>query len=225
MSFINKDTGMTVGVGAHGDMMGLSHFNFGTTFRTHDGGQTWDTVDITDAFGMNDVKMLNSNIGYSCSNEFPESRIYKTIDGGLNRYPQAISYVNPSWPSGATYQFLKLDCLNDSTCIAVGVAGGILVTSNGGGALLGVGIKEEKNKNSVLLFPNPTNDNVTLSLPSLESKITVKIFDCNGKLVLIQNENKTQEISVNVQSLQSGFYTIKIETEKNNFFKKFMKNE
>jgi hypothetical protein len=71
---------------------------------------------------------------------------------------------------------------------------------------------------SVVLFPNPTGNELNLSGKNL---IGAKIFDISGKLLIsetLSNENK-----LNITSLAKGKYTITIETRAGNMIKTFIK--
>lgn len=71
---------------------------------------------------------------------------------------------------------------------------------------------------SVVLFPNPTGNELNLSGKNL---ISARLFDMNGKLLMsetLSNENK-----LNISSLAKGKYTITIETRTGNVLKSFIK--
>ena len=60
---------------------------------------------------------------------------------------------------------------------------------------------------NVSLFPNPTNQKITLSFPEYESPVSVVIYSLEGKKVLTTNLNQVQtEISTEV--LPKGFYFV-----------------
>ena len=216
ISFINKDTGIVVGLGVNGYVLGLNHYNFGTSFYTRDGGQTWTAVDIYESGQSNYVKMMNDTMAYASIDG--TSRIYKTLDGGASWYPQQINIIDTSWLPNITYRYEKLDCLNDSTCIAVGWGSGILVTNNGGGALLGVGMKEEKNKNEILLFPNPGNGKyqIICKQNSQTNSFNLKIFNAQGKEIMNKKVNQNSfPYFLDLENEADGIYLIQLSN--NNF--------
>jgi hypothetical protein len=63
------------------------------------------------------------------------------------------------------------------------------------------------------LFPNPAQELIYINLPYKESKYSVQIIDLLGKIVYIGNLN-TEETSINIANLKSGYYFLKITTEK-----------
>lgn len=62
----------------------------------------------------------------------------------------------------------------------------------------------------ISIFPNPTNGNVTISIPaSVEGNVTVEVYDAIGKLTI--KENITNNMSnVNLSKLEDGMYMFKI---------------
>jgi hypothetical protein len=70
------------------------------------------------------------------------------------------------------------------------------------------------------IYPNPANDEIRISNYELREGV-IEIFDVYGKNVLkLETRNPKSETIINVSSLSSGIYFIKID---NNFYK-FVKN-
>jgi hypothetical protein len=82
---------------------------------------------------------------------------------------------------------------------------------------------EEKNQN-ILIYPNPTSQWVNISYISdnIPQKIEVCIFDVQGKMVQkYENKNpETNDITIPVQSLNSGIYLFRISMDKQSYYKK-----
>jgi len=76
-------------------------------------------------------------------------------------------------------------------------------------------------KSDVILYPNPTKNNITLKF---NSPITAKIsiFNIAGQLVLIDETNNTNIYKTSVTSFPSGIYFIKIKTKNNIITKKLV---
>ncbi len=74
------------------------------------------------------------------------------------------------------------------------------------------------------IFPNPAKDLLNISLPNLESNATITIYSIQGKQLFseILNTQATAK-NIDVASLQSGVYFIKIETQNGSLTKKFVK--
>ena len=66
------------------------------------------------------------------------------------------------------------------------------------------GREEEK---SFKLFPNPTQNYVTIAFKELSAHSTIQIVDMNGKVMYQQNiDNK--EMSINLTNLEKGIYMV-----------------
>ncbi|MGJ8666913.1 MAG: T9SS type A sorting domain-containing protein [Patiriisocius sp.] len=74
------------------------------------------------------------------------------------------------------------------------------------------------------IFPNPAKDLLNISMPNLESNATITIYSIQGKQLFseILNTRATAK-NIDVASLQSGVYFIKIETQNGSLTKKFVK--
>ncbi len=69
----------------------------------------------------------------------------------------------------------------------------------------------EHSKNEVLIYPNPSKNEVYIKNTNLGNPITkVEICDINGKTILTENNHTNSIDYVKTQSLQSGFYVMKI---------------
>ena len=62
---------------------------------------------------------------------------------------------------------------------------------------------------NVLVYPNPFQDELTVTSAN-EIPGAIKIYDFSGKLILEQSSFKSNENQINLQSLSSGLYLMKI---------------
>lgn len=79
----------------------------------------------------------------------------------------------------------------------------------------------------VVVYPVPTNDKINLKLgPNIQISQPIKVFDTLGKEVLLIAPSEIQNgfVSKSVNTLQSGIYFIKIETDNAIINKKFIVN-
>lgn len=74
-----------------------------------------------------------------------------------------------------------------------------------------IGIKEEKNSFSFVMFPNPGKHNINIST-GLQADYKVEIFDVSGKKVY-SGKFSNPNISVSVKDLEKGYYSIKVSTD------------
>ncbi len=80
---------------------------------------------------------------------------------------------------------------------------------------LGVGVKEVVNyANSVLLFPNPAKDVLTISMSRNNARINeINIFDVTGKLVNTTAALNSFEQTIHIDSLNKGIYLVNIKLD------------
>jgi len=74
------------------------------------------------------------------------------------------------------------------------------------------------NQNNYSIIPNPSNDNIIIN--GINKNVEILFYDINGKRVL---EAKTGQ-NIDISSLRTGMYFVKIVTEDSVTIKKFLKN-
>ncbi|MGY0393003.1 T9SS type A sorting domain-containing protein [Bizionia sp. KMM 8389] len=72
----------------------------------------------------------------------------------------------------------------------------------------------------IILYPNPVSDMLYLQFNKSNPVTSIRIFDTNGRLVL-QNIGALK--ALDVSKLQSGLYTVAMQTESGQITKKFLK--
>lgn len=105
----------------------------------------------------------------------------------------------------------------------------LTVTNNCGGQdikefrLNQIGLEEYEAQASIQIYPNPADDylNIDHDSPNLELK-ELKIFDAQGKLVLLQKFESEQEHTINIGKLGSGIYQIMLESNYGYLMKKLL---
>jgi len=91
-----------------------------------------------------------------------------------------------------------------------------------GGGLLDcvLGVNDNDFKNSVLLYPNPANNEFTVNLgTSVDGDVDISMVNTLGQTVLMQSASTTQSI-VDVSNLNTGIYFVTIKTESQSVTKK-----
>ncbi|MCK9480276.1 MAG: T9SS type A sorting domain-containing protein [Bacteroidia bacterium] len=73
-------------------------------------------------------------------------------------------------------------------------------------------IDSETEKSAVLLYPNPTSDEVTLQWKKGFQSSDVKVYDINGKLIAQRVWKKESSLTLNTSAWAEGTYFIQIET-------------
>jgi len=62
----------------------------------------------------------------------------------------------------------------------------------------------------VTLFPNPTNNNITIHSPELKGEAVISIFDEVGRRVIFEKVNELNNLNINVNHLSIGNYTVTV---------------
>lgn len=75
-----------------------------------------------------------------------------------------------------------------------------------------ISVEEYKKDVSIVMFPNPVNDVLYIST-NLNDKYTVELFDVSGKCVMTEHYD-TGDIRISTDKFESGFYSIKISSDK-----------
>lgn len=79
-------------------------------------------------------------------------------------------------------------------------------------------VDEFENNNNVHIYPNPTNNNLTVSNKNFKE---IQLYDVIGNLVLTKDITKPQsEFTLNLGQIPEGMYFLKLKTEKNKFITK-----
>jgi hypothetical protein len=81
--------------------------------------------------------------------------------------------------------------------------------------IFNVGIKESMLNISLAVFPNPTSNNLTLSINDYKKeKLTYQLFDLQGKL-LISGDVTTKQTEINTSALASASYFVHVLNQEN----------
>jgi len=69
----------------------------------------------------------------------------------------------------------------------------------------------ENFSNGILLFPNPANNHLTISLKNIHKTIEVTISDVTGKIIFTITATETQKIEVSTKDFAVGIYVVQIQ--------------
>lgn len=82
-----------------------------------------------------------------------------------------------------------------------------------------------QNDDMIKIFPNPSNGLLNIAIAKYNGKLNIELFDINGRKVYNQNMNDfSSEKIINLQSLQSGIYLLKLEGENLSYTRKIILN-
>lgn len=146
-----------------------------------------------------------------------------TISGGTPPYTLTalsgtVSAINPA----AGTSSITLSVAGDNTLTLTDSKGCAQVVN-----VVGVGIEKTDFINNLSVFPNPTENNVTISFNSIEAKnVTVKLISLNGQEIF--NQELPQFVgeyskTVNLSTQAQGVYFLQIVSDKNVTTKKVVK--
>lgn len=87
-------------------------------------------------------------------------------------------------------------------------------------------ISEAVVQSRVLVYPNPSNGIFQVELPKTTnlSKVEIKVFDLTGKLIQSQTKQQQKGLRVNINSVPSGVYFVRIVHGEFNSTKKLIKH-
>lgn len=190
VNFINDTTGFVAGYQ-------------GLILKTQDGGNSWGVKPSNVINNLNSVYFPSDSIGYIAGDA---GVILRTDDAG-NTWMTEVTGVPDNLKS--------VYFTNNYNGYAVGAIGTILKTDNGGI----VGVSHAGKENTIVVYPNPTTDNLTIETPD---KSTIEILNIEGQIVkTIFSDSKTT--SIDLSNLSSGVYIVTVKTDKGIAIKKFIK--
>jgi photosystem II stability/assembly factor-like uncharacterized protein len=194
--FTNVDTGYVVG-------------DFGTILKTTDGGTTWTEMWSGKDWNFRSVFFAQADTGYIVGNDYPlnDNIILKTVNGGTTWTEQ---------PSGTNVFLESVFFTSADTGYIVGGEGTILNTTNGGY----VGINDQhQTANTLTIYPNPVSNTITIKTPS---KGNFSILNISAQQLLQQTITEPST-TIDVSTLQSGIYIVKLIAENGVRVGKFVK--
>lgn len=194
----------------------------GSIIKTTNGGANWNINYQNNDHFLVIVNFPAPDTGFAAGGAIGQNVVLKTINGGNNWQPTYLNF---------TGHLNSFDFINSKTGYMTGDEGRLYKTTDGGT----VGI----NSNSEIItggyelfqnFPNPFNPEtkIKFSIPEY-SKVNLKVFDINGKLIAVLVSNKfynygTYEVNFDAGKyrIASGIYFYKLETENTNITKKLV---
>ena len=79
-------------------------------------------------------------------------------------------------------------------------------------------------QNNLTVYPNPTQDKLTISAKNGLGEATFKLMDLNGRTVLTIKQQLLDTVTINMANLQDGIYVLSITGDNFNFIDKVVKN-
>lgn len=207
-----RNTAVNNGVGIHhpsGDVKKISTFvtriqssTYGSNDATH-----WyvDWAETENGWGI----MEGGSSGSALFN--PNGRIIGTLTGGASGCDVPASYkydlygkMSYHWESNGNANARKLKPWLDPTDSGVNYIDGMDYNTSS--------LQQLSNQTIANIYPNPTKDQITITLNQASNQAKVEIYDQTGRNIHTQTITNTQTISLN--HLPKGIYNVKITNEK-----------
>jgi photosystem II stability/assembly factor-like uncharacterized protein len=186
--FTSIDWGYIVGCDDNGDA---------SILKTIDGGVNWTSHDLEN-YCLNSIFFVDTNVGYAVGTHYNQGTIIRSNDGGIN-WSEQYSVLN--------YPLNSIFFPNKDTGYAVCTNGTLLKTTNGGG----LGINEKGiSLNGLDIYPNPTSAIITIETLANGS---LSILNISGQQ-LLQQEITEPITTIDVSTLPSGVYVVKVVGDK-----------
>ncbi len=185
---------------------GVAAGMLGSVTNTPDWGENW-----------NYDGSVTPNSEYIYGVDFAsENLVYLVGASGLIYFSDS---EDPSWAlqsSGVSEDLKSVHFPSSKVGYAVGDSGTIIKFGET------VGVSEQKTSLNVVIYPNPTINNISVrsSIKNVENT-RIQIIDVSGRIVLNQNLDYTRSLDISI--LKSGTYTIRIENKGDVQTKMFVK--
>lgn len=213
--FKSSDKGLTWTVSSTPSVdFGLDRFTFSdsnkgllmlyssvTLYNTTDGGATWNLVPKTGS-------LFNTNITYIPGTSTVISSAYANPLGSSYSLDDGLNWITID--SGVFHG--ELAFLNDSFGFSAGM--NTNATTGGISKFTGIPLKNPSftGKNQIAAYPNPTNGTVYLNSETSLIK-EASVFDLLGKQVYKSNFSALNNVTLDLKSLQTGAYLLKVTSD------------
>ncbi len=181
--FASQNVGYVAGVG--GEMR-----------KTVNGGTDWEDLSTANSTNILDLYFFDHTFGFLVGGTLTVTSLQKTVNGG--------GFWGNDAPNAGAGLF-SIDFVG-TTGYAAGVNGTVLKT------VVTVSTEEVEDAVAARVFPNPCSDVLTVELP--EAKLVrMELLDVNGRLLRSNKMDSTATTTtLDISSLQPGFYFLKIST-------------
>jgi photosystem II stability/assembly factor-like uncharacterized protein len=178
-------------------------------FKSSDGGETWQSCHDFQSGYISNLHFISETEGWVTNGE----TVYHTFDGGI------------TWDDGQSFEGTLEDIffLNDELGWVCGDGG---IIANYDITAVTVGLNESGPiSNQVLLIPNPSNNEISVSTNNESELIKdINVFDVYGQQVLhFQDVNKPASFTFDISALNKGAYILQLKTDKGQELIKFIK--
>lgn len=155
--------------------------------------QICDNLTCFSMFGLTDGWFVDED--YYTFNEIPR--------GGFSPF-----YTNMYIPNGTTEEYGEIVIE-----LAYDIGSEVLLDTLTFGFLALPLNLEELTSDQIQVYPNPTNDRVTVNLKDYTKLNSVALFDMQGRQIQMHKNIENTAFSINLENLAKGMYILRIENE------------
>ena len=202
--FVGSISDVEYGTAVNQIFVTLHNYNVNNIWFTLDGGATWEPKDGD--FPDIPVKCILQNP------LLPTTEVIIGTELGVwytNNFDSATPNWRQSFNGMRNVKVTDLDLRNDNTVFASTYGRGVF-----SGLFTNAVLKTDQFDNTIgiRVYPNPTTDLLTISIDDYNSSnLMISMFDITGKEVFNENiKDFSNERTINVKTLQSGIYILKL---------------
>lgn len=92
---------------------------------------------------------------------------------------------------------------------------------------MAMGVNENKQKETLSIYPNPANTDATINLSEIAQSYALEIISLTGSVIYSEENGdfNNKKININLSDLKNGVYILKIKTDKKEFNSKLIINK
>ncbi len=187
----------------------------GSTSISRDNGETWELLDLgfpmeDHTYGIQYVTEVNHNLIVTRSR--PDYGIYVSTD-------QAVTWKH--FDERLLFKEINEIISDDEYLYAA--TSGMGVWRRKISDLYTTSIQSPSANNELVIFPNPTNGNLSLSIdPQFSGKAQLFISDLNGKIIISRNIELELQNEIETDYMSAGVYILSLRTNEKTYTGKFI---
>jgi len=195
----------------------------GGLYRSTDNGNTWNIILNHSRIADVEVNPSNPNVIMAVGQQWynvtlsEDHGIFISEDNGSTWNLITAQNINHT-----AFNFARFNPHNPKQVYA-GTAGGGLWRTTLNITVVGSKKIPAVNRNMVTVFPNPSNNNITISLTDYYNNVNITVVNILGKEVEKASFSNQQTIQLNIKDLNSGLYFVHVETTEGTSIVKLVK--
>jgi PA domain-containing protein/type IX secretion system substrate protein len=221
-SFVGSISDVEFGASNNEIFVTMHNYNVVSIWYSKDAGVTWQNKEGN--FPDIPVKAIMRNPLKVDGSGFATEVIIGTELGVWysNNFDSGTPTWNQSYNGMSNVKVTDLDLRNDNAVYAATYGRGIFSGLFTSATLSTNDIAKEK---GIQMYPNPTNGQLNIAIKEYSGKLSIEVFDLNGRKVHNQEVNDFNvESAVNLSAFQTGVYMVKLNGDNLNYSQKVILN-